>query len=488
MAAPKVTATNLFINGKYVPSLSGKTFDSINPSTVEKIASVADGQAEDIDLAVKAARAAFDTGAWRKMSASQRGRLIYKFADLIEKNSTELALLESMDNGQPLSFSTAVVGMTVECFRYYAGFADKVHGQQIPIEGPFLCYTRHEAVGVVAAIIPWNFPILMAAWKLGPALAMGCTVVLKPAEQTPLTALRLGDLLNEAGFPPGVVNIVTGFGPTCGRPLAHHPLVDKIGFTGSTEVGFEIIKTCHVSNLKRVTLELGGKSANIILNDADLDIAVAQAQVALYFNQGQCCVAGSRLFVQEGIYDEFVKRSVEASKKRKLGNPLDKDTEQGPQVDDIQFNKIMGYIDIGQKEGAKLLCGGKRSGDRGYFIQPTVFADVTDEMTIAKEEIFGPVMSILKFKTIEEVIERANKSSYGLGAGIVTKSFDNAIKIANALQAGTVYVNTYDVFRPSTPFGGFKNSGVGRDLGEYALKGYTEVKTVIVKVADDALP
>ena len=488
MAAPKVTATNLFINGKYVPSVTGKTYDTINPATLEKIATVAEGQPQDIDLAVNAARAAFDSGPWRRLSASQRGRLMYKLADLIEKNSSELALLESMDNGQPLSFSTAVISMTVDNLRYYAGYADKVHGQQIPIEGPFLCYTRHEAVGVVGAIIPWNFPILMAAWKLGPALAMGCTVVLKPAEQTPLTALRLGDLFNEAGFPPGVVNVVTGFGLTAGKPLAQHPLVDKVAFTGSTEVGFEIMKTSHVSNLKRVTLELGGKSANIILDDADLDVAVAQAQVALYLNQGQCCVAGSRLFVQEGIYDEFVKRSVEVSKKRKVGNPLDKDTEQGPQVDDIQFNKILGYIELGQKEGAKMLCGGKRSGDRGYFIEPTVFADVTDNMTIAKEEIFGPVMSILKFKTIDEVIERANKSSYGLGAGVVTKSIDNAVKIANALLAGTVYVNCYDVFRPNTPFGGFKNSGIGRELGEYALKNFTEVKTVIVKIADDALP
>lgn len=481
-------ATQLFIDGKYVPSLSSKTYDTMNPATQEKITTVSEGQPEDIDLAVKAARKAFDSGPWRKLSASEKGHLIYKFADLLEKNIHEFALIESMDNGQPVSFSTGVVGLAIKVFRYYAGYADKVHGQNIPIEGPYLCYTRHEAVGVVGAIIPWNFPILMAAWKLAPALAMGCTVVLKPAEQTPLTALKLGELLNEAGFPPGVVNVVTGFGLTAGKPLSQHPLVDKVAFTGSTEVGFEIMKTSHVSNLKRVTLELGGKSANIILDDADIDLAVKQSQIALYLNQGQCCIAGSRLFVQEKIYDEFVKRSVEAAKIRKVGNPLEKDTEQGPQIDDIQFNKILGYIETGQKEGAKMLCGGNRCGDRGYFIQPTVFADVNDDMTIAKEEIFGPVMSILKFKTVDEVIERANKSCYGLGAGIVTKNFENALKIANALQAGTVYINCYDVFCVNTPFGGFKNSGIGRELGEYGLKTYTEVKTVIVKVADDALP
>lgn len=488
MSAPTIKYTQLFIDGHYVPSVSGKTFPTINPATIEPLASVSEGNSEDIDLAVKAARRAFDSGAWRKMSASQRGKLIYRLSELIEANKLELAQLESLDNGQPLTFSTAVVGMTADVLRYYAGYADKIHGQNIPIEGPYLCYTRHEAVGVVGAIIPWNFPILMAGWKLGPLLAMGCTCVLKPAEQTPLTALRLGALFNEAGFPPGVVNIVTGFGLTCGKPLSQHPLVDKVAFTGSTEVGFEIMKNAHASNLKRITLELGGKSANIILDDADIDLAVKQSQIALYFNQGQCCIAGSRLFVQEKIYDEFVKKSVEASKARRLGDPLAVETDQGPQVDDVQFKKILGYIETGQKEGAKLLCGGKRFGDRGYFIEPTVFADVTDDMTIAREEIFGPVMSILKFKTIDEVIERANQSLYGLGAGIVTRNFENAVKIANALQAGTTYVNCYDVFRPNTPFGGFKNSGIGRELGEYALKNFTEVKTVIFKVADDALP
>ena len=488
MASPKITASQLFINGQFVPSVTGKTYETINQTNGEKISTIAEGQAQDIDLAVISARKAFDSGPWRKMSGSQRGRLIYKLAELVEKNVNELAVLEATDIGQVLSLATWSINYVARCLYYYAGYADKIHGQQIPIEGPYLCYTRHEAVGVVAAIIPWNFPLPMLAWKLGPALAMGCTIVIKPAEQSPLTALKLGELINEAGFPPGVVNIVTGFGETAGRPLTRHPLVDKVAFTGSTEVGLEIMRESHGSNLKRVSLELGGTSPNIILDEADLDLAVTQSQHAVYFNQGQACLAGSRLFVQEKIYDEFVKRSVGAAQKRKLGCPLEKDTDQGPQIDEIQFNKIMHYIDIGQKEGAKLLFGGKKHGEKGFFIQPAVFADVLDEMTIAKEEIFGPVMSILKFKTIDEVIERANKTSYGLAAGIVTKSIDNAIKLANSLKAGSVYINCYCVAEVNTPFGGYKNSGIGRELGEYALKNYTEVKTVIIKVADNALP
>lgn len=328
----------------------------------------------------------------------------------------------------------------------------------------------------------------MAAWKLGPALATGCTVVMKPAEQTPLTALRLGELIMEAGFPEGVVNMLPGYGPTAGKALSQHKLVDKVAFTGSTEVGYEIMRNSHVHNLKRVTLELGGKSANIIMDDADMDLAIQQSQVGLYLNQGQCCIAGSRLFVHEKIYDEFVKKSVEAAKKRKVGDPFAADTDQGPQVDKDQFNKILNYIEVGKKEGAKLLTGGKRVGSKGYFIEPTVFSDVKDDMTIAKEEIFGPVMSIMKFKNIDEVIQRANNSNYGLGAGLVTKNIDNAIKISNALRAGTVYVNCYDVFDANTPFGGYKDSGLGRELGEAGLKNYLESKTVIVKRPEDSLP
>lgn len=484
----KPRVTQLLINGKFVNSSTGKTFDTFNPATEEKIASVQEATVEDVNSAVAAARRAFDHGPWRKMAASERGRLMYKLADLIEKNFDEIAALEALDNGKPFGFAKAAdINLVVKTIRYYAGWADKIHGQTIPIGGPHFCYTKEEPVGVCAQIIPWNFPALMMAWKLGPALATGCTVVLKPAEQTPLTALRIGELIMEAGFPEGVVNILPGYGPTAGQALAQHPHVDKVAFTGSTEVGYEIMRGSHKNNLKRITLELGGKSANIIMDDADIDLAIAQSQVGLFLNQGQCCIAGSRLFVQEGIYDEFVKRSAEVSKNRKVGDPFAADTEQGPQVDSDQFHKIMNYIDIGKKEGAKLVTGGKRVGTKGWFVEPTVFADVNDNMTIAKEEIFGPVMSILKFKTVDEVIKRANDSHYGLGAGVVTKSIDTALKVSNALRAGTVYVNCYDVFDANTPFGGFKDSGVGRELGEYGLRNYLETKTVIMKRPDDSL-
>ena len=485
----KPRVTQLLINGKFVNSSTGKTFDTFNPATEEKIASVQEATVEDVNAAVKAARNAFDNGPWRKMGAAERGRLMYKLADLVEKNFDEIAALEALDNGKPFGFAKAAdINLVVRTLRYYAGWADKIHGQTIPIGGPHFCYTKEEPVGVCAQIIPWNFPALMMAWKLGPALATGCTVVLKPAEQTPLTALRIGELIMEAGFPEGVVNILPGYGPTAGKALAQHPDVDKVAFTGSTEIGYEIMRHSHKNNLKRITLELGGKSANIIMDDADIDVAIAQSQVGLYLNQGQCCIAGSRLFVHEKIYDEFVKRSAEVSKKRKVGDPFAADTDQGPQVDSEQFHKIMNYIDIGKKEGAKLLTGGKRVGSKGWYVEPTVFSDVTDNMTIAKEEIFGPVMSILKFKTVDEVIQRANNSNYGLGAGLVTKNVETALKVSNALRAGTVYVNCYDVFDANTPFGGFKDSGVGRELGEYGLRNYLETKTVIMKRPDNSLP
>jgi aldehyde dehydrogenase (NAD+) len=488
-AAVKPRVTQLLIDGKFVNSSSGKTFDTFNPATEEKITSVQEAGVEDVNKAVKAARKAFDNGPWRRMAASERGRLMYKLADLVEKHHDELAALEALDNGKPVGFAKAAdINLVIKTLRYYAGWADKIQGQTIPIGGPHFCYTKEEPVGVAAQIIPWNFPALMMAWKLGPALATGCTVVMKPAEQTPLTALRIGELIMEAGFPEGVVNLLPGFGPSAGQALAQHADVDKVAFTGSTEVGYEIMRHSHKNNLKRITLELGGKSANIIMDDADMDLAIAQAQVGLYLNQGQCCIAGSRLFVHEKIYDEFVARSVEVSKKRKVGDPFAKDTDQGPQVDGDQFHKIMNYIDIGKKEGAKLLTGGKRVGNKGWFVEPTVFADVTDNMTIAKEEIFGPVMSILKFKDVDEVIQRANNSNYGLGAGLVTKNVQTALKVSNALRAGTVYVNCYDVFDANTPFGGFKDSGVGRELGEYGLKNYLETKTVIMKRPDDSLP
>jgi aldehyde dehydrogenase (NAD+) len=480
----KIGPTKLLINGKWVDSASGKTFPTINPSTGEVITQVAESDAADVDKAVSAARAAFEKGPWRrKITASGRGVLMNKLADLIEKHADELAQLEALDNGKPAHIARmADLTLTIACYRYYAGWADKIEGKTIPVNGPYFSYTKHEPVGVVGQIIPWNFPLLMQAWKLGPALAAGCTVVMKPAEQTPLTALRVGELIMEAGFPEGVVNILPGYGPTAGAAIARHMDVDKVAFTGSTEVGHLIMKAAAETNLKRVTLELGGKSPNIVFADADMEQAIEGSHQALFFNQGQCCCAGSRLFVEEKAYDEFVEKSVARAKSRTVGNPFDKSTEQGPQVDQEQFNKVMGYIESGKQEKATLATGGGRVGDKGYFIEPTVFTDVQDDMKIAREEIFGPVMTILKFKDIDEVVERANKTMYGLAAAVWTKDISKAHAIADSVRAGTVWVNCFDVFDAGAPFGGFKQSGLGRELGEYALSNYTEVKTVTVKL------
>ncbi|KAF3886001.1 MULTISPECIES: aldehyde dehydrogenase family protein [Nostocales] len=479
----KIGPTNLLINNEWVESISGKRFETINPATGDVICSVAEADAADVDKAVHAARAAFNKGEWRTMSATRRGELLYKLADLIEQNKEELAQLETLDNGKPISESmNADLPLVIACYRYFAGWADKVQGKTIPINGPYFCYTRHEPVGVVGQIIPWNFPLLMQAWKLGPALATGNTVVMKTAEQTPLSALRLGELMIEAGFPPGVVNILSGYGPTAGAAISHHMDIDKVAFTGSTEVGHLVMEAAAKSNLKRVTLELGGKSPNIVFADADMDEAIEGAHNALFFNQGQCCVAGSRLFVEEKCYDEFVAKSVERAKQRTVGNPFDLNTKQGPQVDKEQFNKVMHYIEAGMREGARMLCGGNQVGDKGYFIAPTIFADVQDRMEIARDEIFGPVMSIIKFKDIDEVIQRANNTMYGLAAAVWTKDITKAHAIANNVRAGTVWVNCYDVFDAAAPFGGFKQSGIGRELGEYGLQQYTEVKTVTIKL------
>src|SRR3981081_3566191 len=398
-----VGPTKLLISNRWVNSRTGKTFPTFNPATGEEICQVAEADAADVDEAVKAARNAFENGPWPGMSAAERGRLLYKLADLIEEHADELALLEATDNGKPYRIAKAAdLGLTVATYRYYAGWADKVQGRTIPVAGNYFTYTRHEPVGVVGQIIPWNFPILMQCWKLAPALATGNTIVMKPAEQTPLTALRIGELIIEAGFPEGVVNLLPGFGPTAGAAIANHMDVDKIAFTGSTEVGHLIMEAAAKSNLKRVTLELGGKSPNIVFADANMDEAIEGSHFALFFNQGQCCCAGSRLYVEEKAYDEFVEKSVARAKKRTVGNPFDKNTEQGPQVDQDQFNKVMSYIDAGKKEKAKLVTGGNRVGDKGYFIEPTVFADVQDNMKIAQEEIFGPVMSLLTLKDIED--------------------------------------------------------------------------------------
>jgi aldehyde dehydrogenase (NAD+) len=479
----KIGPTKLLINGEWQDAASGKTFPTINPATEEVIANVAEADAPDVDRAVAAARRAFEQGPWPKMSGSERGRLLNKLADLIEANRKELAALETLDNGKPLGDSLrADLPLVIACYRYYAGWADKLHGKTIPINGPYFCYTRHEPVGVCGQIIPWNFPLLMQAWKIAPALAAGCTVVLKVAEQTPLSALRVGELILEAGFPPGVVNILPGYGPTAGQALARHMDVDKVAFTGSTEVGHLIMKYAAESNLKRITLELGGKSPNIVFADTDLDQAAEGAHFALYFNQGQCCCAGSRLFVEQKVYEPFVEKLVARARRRKVGDPFARETEQGPQVDREQFNKVLGYIDAGRQEGARLLCGGGRAGSRGYFVEPTVFADVRDEMKIAQEEIFGPVMAVMPFQDVDEVVRRANQTMYGLAAAVWTSDITKAHAIANSVRAGTVWVNCYDVFDAAAPFGGYKQSGIGRELGEYGLMNYLEVKTVTIKL------
>jgi aldehyde dehydrogenase (NAD+) len=479
----RVSATRILINNRWVDSASGKTFPVVNPSTGEEICQVAEADSADVDQAVRAARAAFEKGAWRKMPASGRGALLNRLADLIEQHTDELAALESLDNGKPYRVAKAVdVAATVGCYRYFAGWADKIQGRTIPIDGDFFCYTRLEPVGVVGQIIPWNFPMLMQAWKLAPALATGNTVVMKPAEQTPLSALRIGELIVEAGFPEGVVNLLPGYGLTAGAAIARHLDVDKVAFTGSTEVGQLVMEAAAKSNLKRVTLELGGKSPNIIFGDTDLDAAVEGAHFGLFFNHGQCCCAGSRVFVEEKIYDDFVAKSSARASRRTVGDPFDPGTEQGPQVDSAQFDKVMGYIESGRTEGAKLVCGGGRVGERGYFIQPTVFADVQDDMKIAREEIFGPVMSIIPFRSVDEVVERANRTNYGLAAAVWTRDIQKALAISNSVRAGTVWVNCYNVLDVRAPFGGFKQSGIGRELGEYGLQQYTEIKTVTVKM------
>jgi aldehyde dehydrogenase (NAD+) len=480
---PQIRQTQCFIGGEWVPSVSGKTFDTINPATEEVIASVAEGDAADVELAVKAARDAFENGPWRTMDARDRGRLMHKLADLIEDEIDELAMLESLDNGKPIREARhGDLPLVIDCLRYYAGFADKIHGQTIPIRGNYFCYTKREPVGVVGQIIPWNFPMLMTAWKWGPALAAGCTIVMKPAEQTPLTCLRMARLAQKAGIPDGVINIVPGYGPTAGAAIVKHPGVDKVAFTGEHRTA-QIIMRDASDTLKRLTFELGGKSPNIIFADADLDAAAAGTHLGLYLNQGQCCCAGSRVFVEEKIHDKLVDKLADMNRKRKVGDPLDPTTEQGAQVDQAQFDKIMRYVDLGKQQGAKCITGGKRVGDKGYFIEPTLFDGVTDDMAIAQDEIFGPVLSVLKFKDLDEVIERGNNTFYGLAAAVWTRDIGKAHRVANALRAGTVWINCYDVFDTAAPFGGFKMSGIGRELGEKGLEAYTENKTVTVSLA-----
>jgi len=481
------TPRQLFIDGKWADAASGKTFETPDPSTGDALASVAEGDAEDIERAVKAARRAFDEGPWGGLTASDRGRIIWKIGDLILEHADELAQLESLDNGKPFAVARAAdVPLAADLFHYMAGWATKIEGNTIDISVPYMpganfhSYTLREPVGVVGQIIPWNFPLLMAAWKLGPALATGNTVVLKPAEQTPLTAIRLAGLMAEAGVPDGVVNVVTGFGETAGAALAAHPMVDKIAFTGSTEVGRLIVQAA-AGNLKKVTLELGGKSPNIVFEDASPD-AVAGAANAIFFNHGQCCVAGSRLFVQQNRFDEVVEGVVEIAKSIRLGPGMEEGTQMGPLVSDEQLRRVTGYLESGREDGATALTGGTRHGDKGYFVEPTVLTNTRPDMKVVREEIFGPVVVAAPFQSLDDIAAAANDSEYGLGAGIWTQDISKAHALAKKLRAGTVWINCYNVFDASLPFGGYKQSGWGREMGHEVLEAYTEVKAVTAQL------
>jgi len=484
MAAKLTQETRLFINNEFVSAKSGKKFKTVNPRTEEVICEIDEAGKEDIDIAVAAAKTAFKT--WKKSSGQERRNCLLKLADLVEQHREQLAALESLDNGKPEHVANGVdIGFVIECYRYYAGWADKCGGKVIqPTQqsGEMFSMTIHEPIGVCGMIIPWNFPLLMQAWKLAPALAMGCTCVMKLSEKTPLSGLMICHLIKEAGFPPGVVNIINGPGTT-GDIIARHMDISKVAFTGSSAVGHKIVVAAGESNLKKVTLELGGKSPLIICKDADLDQAAVAAHVGLFINMGQCCCASSRVFVHEDVHDAFLEKvMMHAKKLRTQGDTTSETTvpicDLGPQVDKIQFDKILGYISSGKSEGATVALGGDRLGDKGYFVQPTIFTDVKDDMKIAKEEIFGPVMQMLKFKTLDEAIERANNTCYGLAAGICTRDIGTAMSSAKDLDAGTVWINCYDNFDMACPFGGYKSSGWGREKGEYALENYTQVKCI----------
>jgi len=475
----------MFINNKWVDAKSGKTLDVYDPSTGEVIAKVAAADKEDVDEAVMAARAAFDGGAWSQLTPSKRGQLLWKIAELLERDFDAFVRLETIDNGKPLAFSRGDVTLAIDMFRYMAGWATKIRGETTPLSlgFPHLSYTTREPVGVAAQIVPWNFPLLMAVWKLAPALAAGCSVVLKSAEQTPLSAFKLAELFEEAGFPAGSVNIISGFGETAGAALAAHPAVDKIAFTGSTEVGKLIVKAA-TGNLKKVTLELGGKSPVIVLPDADLDAAGAGAAAGIFYNQGQVCTAGSRLYVHKSAFDKVVGAVADRANAIKVGPGLDESNDMGPLVSEEQLNRVMGFFDSGKQEGAKAVAGGERLGDKGYFVKPTVYTGTNRDMRLIREEIFGPVIAAEPFDDddLDRIAAIANDSDFGLAASVWSRDISKALKMASKIKAGTVWVNSHNVYDAALPFGGFKQSGWGREMGEYAIQNYTEVKAVTVKL------
>ncbi|XP_061348441.1 aldehyde dehydrogenase family 2 member C4-like [Gastrolobium bilobum] len=480
---PTIKFTKLFINGDFVDSASGMTFETIDPRTGEAVARISEGAKEDIDVAVKAAREAFDSGPWPRLPGAERGKIMMKWADLIDQNREEIAALDTIDAGKLYHFAKDVeIPAATKTLRYYAGSADKIHGNVLKMSGEFHAYTLLEPIGVVGHIIPWNAPTSIFFTKVSPSLAAGCTMVLKPAEQTPLSALFYAHLAKLAGIPNGVLNVVPGFGPTAGAAISSHMDIDAVSFTGSIEVGREVMQASAKSNLKPVSLELGGKSPLIIFDDADIDKAVELALIGILFNKGEACVASSRVFVQEGIYNEFEKKLVKKAKAWVIGDPFDPKVQQGPQADRNQFEKILSYIEHGKREGATLLTGGKTVGSKGYYIEPTIFSNVKEDMLISQDEIFGPVMVLMKFKTIEEAIKSANNTKYGLAAGIVTKNLDTSNTMSRSIRAGIIWINCYFAFGDDVPFGGYKMSGFGRDLGLEALHKYLQVKSVVTPI------
>ncbi|KAL8504053.1 hypothetical protein ACS0TY_022696 [Phlomoides rotata] len=479
---PEIKFTKLFINGEFVDAISGKTFETIDPRDGEVITNICEGEKEDVDLAVSAARQAFDNGPWPRLPGSERRRIMLKFADLIDQSVEEIAALDTIDAGKLYNMSKMEISGAAETIRYYAGAADKIHGSTLKMSRQLHGYTLREPIGVVGLIIPWNFPSLMFIMKISPALAAGCTMVVKPAEQTPLSALYYAHLAKLAGIPDGVLNVITGYGHSAGAAITSHMDIDKVSFTGSTEVGRLVMQAAAASNLKPVSLELGGKSPFIVFDDVDVDKICDLAILGCFFNKGEICVAGSRVFVQEGIYDKFIAKLLEKTKKLVVGDPFDPNVQQGPQADKNQYVKILSFIEKGKKEGATLLTGGKPCDRKGYYIEPTIFTDVADDMTIAKEEIFGPVMSVMKFKTVEEVIRRANATKYGLAAGIMTNDLNTMNTVSRSIRAGVIWVNCYFAFDRDLPYGGYKMSGFGRDMGMESLESYLQVKSVAMPI------